>query len=167
MQVIIFPNENGGVAVVYPAPSFAGSLGELASTTVPVVAAWRVVDASALPDQALRDRWRWTASGPLDVADPPPPPVPPFISFPQMIHGMKAEGWITEAEGFAWLARTLPVSVQEVIEQLPAEMRLLATARALQPTDVHRSDPFLNMLAAIKGKTPEQLDAFFVTYAQA
>jgi hypothetical protein len=68
MQVIIYPNEDGGVSVVYPAPEFAAHIEAVAAKDVPTGKAWRIIDASELPDKGYRDRWRWTASGPLSVA---------------------------------------------------------------------------------------------------
>jgi hypothetical protein len=68
MQVIIYPNGDGGVAVIYPAPEFADQIEAVADKDVPEGAAWRIIDASALPDRSSRNRWQWTESGPLTVA---------------------------------------------------------------------------------------------------
>lgn len=68
MQVIIFPQESGGVSVITPAPEYAGQIEAVAAKDVPAGKAWRIIDASELPSRDTRDRWRWTDSGPLAVA---------------------------------------------------------------------------------------------------
>lgn len=73
MQVIIFPNDNGGVSVVIPAPEFADQIEAVANKDVPVGKSWRIVDDKFLPPRDSRDRWLWTESGPLDVAPEPDP----------------------------------------------------------------------------------------------
>lgn len=89
------------------------------------------------------------------------------ITFPQMIFGLVSEQWITNAEGNDWVVdRILPAPVESLISALPADQQLLARARALQPSDVSRVDPFVESLGAAQGKTPEELDIFFMTYAQ-
>jgi hypothetical protein len=71
MQVIIFPNENGGVAVIIPAPEFADQIEAVAVKDVPTGKPFRIVDDSELPSRDSRDRWLWTENGPLDVAPEP------------------------------------------------------------------------------------------------
>ena len=71
MQVIIFPNDNGGVAVIIPAPEFADQIEAVAHKDVPSGKPFRIVDNSELPSRDVRDRWLWTESGPLDVAPEP------------------------------------------------------------------------------------------------
>jgi hypothetical protein len=68
MQVILFPNDNGGVSVIIPAPEFADQIEAVANKDVPEGKPWRIVDDSELPSRDSRDRWLWTDSGPLDVA---------------------------------------------------------------------------------------------------
>lgn len=138
MQVIIYQTDNGGVAVVYPAPSFAGSLGDLAVATVPAGAAWRMVDAASLPDQESRERWRWTASGPLDVAAPEIV-VPPQITKIQLVRAMRALD--------LWDAH------RAVIEAHPDWPYI---------TDVPRDDPLTLAASAVMDATPEQMDAIWI-----
>lgn len=119
----------------------------------------------------------WT-SGDFALVTAPPPPAPNpeeilatqradmRLTFAQLLIGLVAEGWITQAEGEAWLAGTLPAPVTALIDTLPAEQQFAAKARAIAPSAVLRSDPLVNALGAAQGKTPEQLDAFFQTYAQ-
>ena len=68
MQVILFPNDNGGVAVIIPAPEFADQIESVANKDVPAGKPWRIVDDSTLPSRDSRDRWLWKEEGPLDVA---------------------------------------------------------------------------------------------------
>jgi hypothetical protein len=88
------------------------------------------------------------------------------ISFAQMLIGLVSEQWITEAEGEAWLTGTLPAAVLGLISTLPANQRFAARARAVQPSVVMRNDPLVAALGAAQGKTTEQMDDFFRTYAQ-
>lgn len=88
------------------------------------------------------------------------------LTFAQLMIGLVSEGWITEAEGEAWLAGTLPAPVLAVIATLPAEHQFPAKARALRPSEVARADALVAALGAAEGKTPEELDTFFMTYAQ-
>lgn len=68
MQVIIYPNEQGGVSILTPAPEFINNLEVVALKDVPPTKPWRIVDDKALPPRHSRDRWLWTESGPLSVA---------------------------------------------------------------------------------------------------
>ena len=88
------------------------------------------------------------------------------MTFAQLLIGLVAEGWITEAEGDGWLAGTLPGPVLGLISTLPAESRFAAKARAIRPSEVLRRDPLVEMLAVAQGKSSEQLDTFFATYSQ-
>lgn len=69
MQVIIYPQENGGVSVVMPAPEYADQIEAIAQKDVPEGTPWRIVDAEELPSTEFRDKWQWTESGPLTVAE--------------------------------------------------------------------------------------------------
>jgi hypothetical protein len=98
-------------------------------------------------------------------ADPIEEPVPQSITFAQLVIGLVAEGWITQAEGEAWLVGTLPAAVETVINSLPLNHQFIARARATRPSEVLRSDPLVSTLAAAQGKTPAQLDEFFRMYS--
>lgn len=65
MQVIIFPND-GGVAVMFPAPEFEHRMQELGQKDVPAGLPWRIVDFSGLPT-APQESWVWTDDGPLGL----------------------------------------------------------------------------------------------------
>lgn len=87
------------------------------------------------------------------------------LSFAQLLIGLVAEAWITEADGEAWLAGTLPNAVLTVIDVLPVEQRFAAKARALRPSQVLRNDPLVAAMGAAAGKTSAEIDTFFQTYA--
>lgn len=102
------------------------------------------------------------------VGAPPAPVVPvPDLSFAQLLIGLVTEGWITEAEGDAWLSGTLPDPVLALIATLPVDQQFAAKARAIRPSTVVRADPLVVGLGAAQGKTSAQMDAFFTTYAAA
>lgn len=88
------------------------------------------------------------------------------LSFAQLLIGLVAEGWLTEADGEGWLAGTLPAAVLAVIDTLPNEQRFAAKARALRPSQVLRTDPLVGALGAAAGRGEVEIDAFFRTYAQ-
>lgn len=106
---------------------------------------------------------------------PPPEPSPEDLlaaeragmrlTFSQLLIGLVAEGWISEAEGEAWLAGELPASVITLIATLPTAERFAAKARALRPSEILRTDRLVSALASAEGKTEAELDAFFRAYA--
>jgi hypothetical protein len=113
------------------------------------------------------------------VAFPPPPELEPLtpeqelaasraamsLTFAQLLIGLVAEAWITEAEGEAWLTGILPSSALDLIATLPEAERFAAKARTARPSVILRNDPLVNALAEAQGKTPDDLDAFFTAYA--
>lgn len=104
-------------------------------------------------------------NAPLDPQTPLLQPSPNRkLSFAQLLIGLVTEGWITEAEGEAWLGQILPAAVLQLINSLPPSQRFAARARASQPSVVLRDDPILNSLAVAQNKSPADLDRFFVTY---
>ena len=96
---------------------------------------------------------------------PAPPPRIPNLTFAQLMIGLVAEGWITEAEGGAWLVGTLPDPVLLVISMLPPEQQFAAKARAIRPSEIIRNDPLVAALATAEGKTSAEIDDFFLTYS--
>lgn len=87
------------------------------------------------------------------------------LTFAQLLIGLVSEGWLTAAEGEAWLIGTLPAQVTALIGTLPVEQQFAAKARAIRPSTILRLDPLVLALGAAQGKTPEELDQFFRTYA--
>jgi len=109
--------------------------------------------ASAIPPAPAPD----TASNPK--------PVPEAISFAQLLIGLVSEQWITETAGEEWLQGILPSAVLVTINLLPREQQFAAKARAARPSEIRRDDPLVGMMAAAQGKTVEEVDDFFRTYA--
>lgn len=57
-QRIIYPSDDGGVAVVIPAPECGLSLQEIAAKDVPAGKPWKIVDAADIPaDRTFRNAW--------------------------------------------------------------------------------------------------------------
>ena len=69
MQVIIFPQDDYKISVIYPAPEYADQIEAVAHKDVPEGKPWRIIDDSELPSREFRDKWQWTESGPLTIAE--------------------------------------------------------------------------------------------------
>ena len=55
---IIYPTDNGGVAVIIPAPECGLSLQEIAAKDVPSGKPWKIIDAADIPaDREFRNAW--------------------------------------------------------------------------------------------------------------
>lgn len=100
----------------------------------------------------------------VDITDPRPEPIPHQMTFAQLLIGLVAEKWITEAEGGAWLEGRIPAAAEALIATLPEDHRFAARARASRPSTVLRTDPLVIALAASQGRA-DDLDRFFTTYA--
>ncbi|MDK3075152.1 hypothetical protein QO034_18855 [Sedimentitalea sp. JM2-8] len=88
------------------------------------------------------------------------------LTFSQLLIGLVTEGWITEAEGDAWLTgNALPASAVALVGTLPAPAQFAARARMLRMSEAVRMDPLVVALAAAEGKTDAEIDTFFTTYS--
>ena len=61
-QRIIYPNDNGGVAIVIPAPEYlmTHTIEELAAKDVPNGKPYKIIDVSDIPsDWTFRDAWEY------------------------------------------------------------------------------------------------------------
>jgi hypothetical protein len=55
---IIYPNDDGGVSIVIPAPECGLTIEEIATRSVPKGKPYRIVDASDIPtDREFRNAW--------------------------------------------------------------------------------------------------------------
>lgn len=108
--------------------------------------------------------WAVWAGSEWSEGSAPAAPVPAQITFAQLLIGLVAEGWITEAEGDAWLEGRIPAAARTLIGTLPQAQRFAAKARAARPSIVLRNDPLVTALAAAQGRA-DDLDRFFTTYA--
>jgi hypothetical protein len=61
-QRIIYPTDDGGVAVIVPAPECGLTIEEIASKDVPDGKPFKIVDVSDIPeDRTFRNAWEYTA----------------------------------------------------------------------------------------------------------
>jgi hypothetical protein len=59
---IIYPNDDGGVAVVIPAPECGLTIEQIAEKDVPAGKPFKIVDISEIPtDRTFRAAWEFTA----------------------------------------------------------------------------------------------------------
>lgn len=58
MKLIIYPNDNGGICVLTPAPECGLSIEQIAAKDVPAGKPYKIVDAADIPaDRTFRDAW--------------------------------------------------------------------------------------------------------------
>jgi len=59
-QRIIFPNDEGGVAIIVPAPECGLTIEEIAAKDVPAGKPYKIVDVADIPtDRVFRNAWSW------------------------------------------------------------------------------------------------------------
>ena len=60
-QRIIYPTDEGGVAVIVPAPDCGLTIEEIAAKDVPKGKPFKIVDVADIPsDRTFRDAWEYT-----------------------------------------------------------------------------------------------------------
>ena len=60
-QRIIYPTDEGGVAVIVPAPECGLTIEEIAAKVVPAGKPFKIVDAADIPaDRTFRNAWEYT-----------------------------------------------------------------------------------------------------------
>lgn len=61
-QRIIYPTNDGGVAVIIPAPNCEMTIEEIAAKDVPAGKPFKIVDVSDIPeDRTFRNAWEFAA----------------------------------------------------------------------------------------------------------
>jgi hypothetical protein len=61
-QRIIYPTDEGGVAIIIPAPECGLTIDEIAAKDVPEGKPFKIVDVSDIPtDRTFRAAWEFTA----------------------------------------------------------------------------------------------------------
>ena len=61
-QRIIYQTEDGGVAVIVPAPECGLTIEQIAAKDVPAGKPYKIVDVSDIPeDRTFRNAWEYTA----------------------------------------------------------------------------------------------------------
>lgn len=59
-QRIIYPNDNGGVSILAPAPECGLTIEEIAAKDVPAGKPYKIVDVSEIPtDRTFRNAWEY------------------------------------------------------------------------------------------------------------
>ena len=59
-QRIIYPNDNGGVAIIIPAPDCGLTIEEIAAKDVPQGKPYKIVDVADIPtDRTFRNAWEY------------------------------------------------------------------------------------------------------------
>lgn len=62
-QRIIYPTDDGGVAIIIPAPECGLTIEEIAAKDVPAGKTYKIVDVSTIPsDRTFRDAWEYWES---------------------------------------------------------------------------------------------------------
>lgn len=60
-QRIIYPNDNGGVSIIVPAPECGLAIEEIAAKDVPEGKPYKIVDVADIPlDRTFRDAWEYS-----------------------------------------------------------------------------------------------------------
>jgi hypothetical protein len=60
-QRIIYPNDDGGVSIIIPAPNCGLSIDEIAKKDVPAGKPYKIVDVADIPsDREFRNAWEYT-----------------------------------------------------------------------------------------------------------
>lgn len=59
-QRIIYPNDDGGVSVIIPAPECGLTIEEIAAKDVPAGKPYKIIDVSDIPsDRTFRNAWEY------------------------------------------------------------------------------------------------------------
>ena len=62
MKRIIYPTDDGGVAVIVPAPECGLTIEEIAAKDVPEGKEYKIIDTADVPsDRTFRNAWEYTA----------------------------------------------------------------------------------------------------------
>ena len=60
-QRIIYPNDNGGVSIIVPAPECGLTIEQIAAKDVPAGKPYKIVDVADIPtDRTFRNAWEYT-----------------------------------------------------------------------------------------------------------
>ena len=118
---IIYPNDDGGVAVVIPAPDSGLTIDEVANKSVPKGRPYKIVDKGFVPhDRTFRSAWV------LDMEDPSWPRLEEgiykvFIKNEKVVRvigpgELITQGWIDEVDGVV----DITLEVLDTLERVPS-----------------------------------------------
>lgn len=103
------------------------------------------------------------------------PPAPPDLSAErwrmrlsrrQLLIGLAAGSWITEAEAIAAATTgAMPAAIEAAIAGLPVADQVAARITWAAMTEARRLDPLVELLAAAQGVDDDVVDQLFVTFA--
>ncbi|TPG53286.1 hypothetical protein EAH89_17365 [Roseomonas nepalensis] len=103
----------------------------------------------------------------LTFTEPPAPPAPPLpvpssVRLLRFLAGLGAYGFATPEELLAAAKfGDLPFQIEELVNQLPAELAFKARLDFAGMVDVDRDNPLIVMFAASKGLDEAATDEFF------
>jgi hypothetical protein len=61
-QVIIYPDDNGGVSILIPAPECGLTIEQIAAKDVPAGKPFKIIENADIPsDRTFRNAWEYTA----------------------------------------------------------------------------------------------------------
>jgi len=61
MKLIIYPNDDGGLSILTPAPECGLSIEEIAAKDVPAGKPFKIVDGADIPtDRTFRNAWEYS-----------------------------------------------------------------------------------------------------------
>ena len=61
-QVIIYPDDNGGVSILIPAPECGLTIEQIAAKDVPAGKPFKIIDGTEIPsDRTFRNAWEYAA----------------------------------------------------------------------------------------------------------
>lgn len=145
MQIIIFPTDDNRVAILSPAPDM--DINDIAEKDVPEGKPWRIIDSDDLPPYDTRARWRWTDTGPLDVA-------PEVVAVPDEVSRFQAKAALA-------LAGLLPQADAAVAASGNVVLQLAWS----EATTFKRNSPGIAALAPALGLDDAALDQLFISAA--
>jgi hypothetical protein len=96
----------------------------------------------------------------------PAMPCPQSISDRQFFQQLAIDGIISEADALASNAAVIPPALLAIIEAMPAEQQFGAKMLVSGATVFERNHPMTLAIAAARGMTSEQVDAFFTAAAR-
>lgn len=90
------------------------------------------------------------------------------LTFDQFIYGLMQEGWITAQAALDWLRRdSLPPGLETRLGNLTQAQERRARVYLYTTPSFKRLDQVILEMSTAFSKTPEEMDAFFETYATA
>lgn len=107
------------------------------------------------------ERFVWSGVAWIELP-PEPEPVPAEVNRRQILTALGMRGWISEAEAEAALTNgARPAAVDAIISQMPEDQRFAARMKWAGFQHAYPGDPMVGALAAIEGKSEEDIADLF------